>query len=144
MMTARAVLRPWHVNDANYADLDLDGMRDELDCAPVDGTAFVIPREVSSVRFRSGTLLDWNSSAVGSGSGARYDVMQGILPHLAAGTGSGEVCLADDAPDPTLTDGMTPALGTGFYYVVRASNACGTGTYGSGSSGAPRPTGVCP
>ena len=134
----------WHVNDANYADLDLDGMRDALDCAPANGTAFLIPREVSGVRFRSTTLLDWNSSAVGSGSGARYDVVQGILPRLSAGAGSGEVCVANDAPDRMLTDGMVPALGTGFYYVVRASNACGTGTFGTGSSGAPRPTAACP
>ncbi len=134
----------WHVNDSNYADADFDGMRDELDCAPANGTAFVIPREVSSVRFRSSTLLDWNSSAAGSGSGARYDVVQGTLPHLAAGAGSGEICLTNDAPERTLTDGMIPALGTGFYYVVRASNACGTGTFGAGSSGAVRSSGVCP
>ena len=134
----------WHVNDANYADVDLDGMRDELDCAPANGTAFIIPREVSGVRFRSGTLLDWNSSAVGSGSGALYDVVQGTLPHLSTGSGSGEICLANHASERTLTDGMVPAPGTGFYYVIRASNACGTGTFGAGTSGTPRSIGACP
>ncbi|HEU5181197.1 MAG TPA: VCBS repeat-containing protein [Candidatus Polarisedimenticolia bacterium] len=134
----------WHVNDANFADIDFDGLRDELDCAPANGTAFVIPREVSGVRFRSGTLLDWNSSVVGSGSGARYDVVQGTLPHLSAGTGSSEVCLANDASERSLTDGLIPALGTGFYYVVRATNDCGTGTFGSASSGVPRPIASCP
>jgi hypothetical protein len=134
----------WHVNEANYSDVDLDGMRDELDCASADGTAFLVPREVSGVRFRSSSLLDWNSSAVGSGSGARYDVVQGTLPHLSAGSGSGEMCLVTDAPERTLTDAMIPPLGTGFYYVVRASNACGNGTFGAGSSGVPRNPGVCP
>jgi len=28
---------------------------------------------------------------------------------------------------------MVPALGTAFYYVVRASNRCGTGTFGAKS-----------
>jgi len=134
----------WHVNEADYADVDHDGMRDELDCAPGDGTAFVVPREVNGVRFRSGTQLEWNSAAVGSGSGARYDVVRGTLPHLSAGSGSAEICLASDTSAPSLTEGMVPAPGTGFYYVVRASNGCGTGTFGAGSSGAPRGTAVCP
>ena len=43
----------WHVNESNYADADHDGMRDELDCAPANGTAFLVPREVSGARFRS-------------------------------------------------------------------------------------------
>jgi VCBS repeat protein len=134
----------WHVNDANYSDADHDGMRDELDCAPADGTAFLVPREVSGVRFRSSTLLDWNSAGVGSGSGARYDVMQGILPHVPTGSRSGEVCLASGGQERTLIDVTIPTPGTGFYYLVRAFNACGTGTFGAASSGASRDPGVCP
>src|SRR5262249_44831759 len=117
----------WHVNEANYADGDHDGMRDDLDCASADGTAFLVPREVRSVRFRSSSLLEWNSAAAGSGNGARYDVVQGTLSHFSTGSGSGEICLANDAPERTLSDGMTPIPGTAFYYVVRAANACGTG-----------------
>jgi hypothetical protein len=133
----------WHVNDADYPDADRDGMRDELDCAPADGTAFAVPREVGGVRFRSGTLLEWNSAVAGSGSGARHEVMRGALSQLPTGSGSAETCLASDAPARALTDETIPATGTGFYYLVRASNACGTGTFGSGSSGVPRDTGVC-
>ena len=134
----------WHVNEANYLDADHDGMRDELDCAPGDGTAFAVPREVSGARFRSGTLLEWNSAVAGSGSGARHDVMRGTLSQLPPGPGSSETCLANDAPARTLTDAASPALGTGFYYLVRTSNACGIGSLGAGSSGVPRNTGVCP
>jgi len=134
----------WHVNEANYADGDHDGMRDEIDCAPADGTAFIVPREVSGVRFRTGAQLEWNSSIPGSGSGARYDIVQGTLPHLSAGSGSAEICLASDAPERTLADGTIPTPGVGFYYLVRASNACGTGTFGAGSSGVSRDTGLCP
>ncbi len=134
----------WHVNEADYLDADHDGMRDELDCAPGDGTAFVVPREVHGARFRSGTEMEWNSAVAGSGSGARYDVMRGMLSQLPPGPGSGETCLANHAPARTLTDASVPALGTGFYYLVRTSNPCGIGTFGASSSGVPRNTGVCP
>jgi FG-GAP-like repeat len=133
----------WHVNDANYPDADRDGMRDELDCAPSDGTAFRVPREVGGVRFRSGTLLDWNGAAVGSGSGARYDVVRGTLPASPPGSGA-QTCLANEIPARSSTDAATPAPGTGFTYLVRASNACGTGTFGAGSSGVPRTSTACP
>jgi hypothetical protein len=134
----------WHVNDADYLDADHDGMRDELDCAPADGTAFAVPGEVSGARFHPGTLLEWNSAVAGSGSGARYDVLRGVLSQLPPGRGSAETCLANDAAERTLTDGETPELGTGFYYLVRASNLCGVGSFGAGSSGVPHDTGTCP
>ena len=133
----------WHVNEANYLDTDHDGVRDELDCAPGDGTAFAVPREVSGARFRSGTL-EWNSAGAGSGSGARYDVMRGLLSQLPPGPGSAETCLANEAAARTLTDGAIPDPRTGFYYLVRASNPCGVGSFGAGSSGVPRNTGACP
>jgi len=134
----------WHVNDADYPDADRDGMRDELDCAPGDGTAFLVPRDVGGERFRSSTLLEWNSAVAGSGSGARYDVVQGLLSQLPPGTGSAETCLVNDASTKTLTAATNPTVGQAFYYLVRASNACGTGTFGAGSSGVPRNTRACP
>jgi hypothetical protein len=132
-----------HSNEG-YPDADGDGMRDELDCAPGDVTAFVVPREVGGVRFRSSTALEWNSAVAGSGSGARHDVVRGTLAQLPPGSGLAETCLANDTPARALTDATSPAAGTGFYFLVRASNACGTGSFGSSSAGAPRNTGVCP
>jgi hypothetical protein len=133
----------WHVNDADYPDTDHDGVRDELDCAPQNATAFRAPREVSGVRFRSRTLMDWNTAIAGSGSGARYDVMQGALSQFPPGSGSAEFCLASHESARTLTDDTALAPGAGVYFLVRASNVCGTGDYGAGSS-APRGTGACP
>ena len=86
---------------------------------------------MSGERFRSATLLEWNSAVAGSGSGARYDVMRGLLSQLPPGQGSAETCLVNDASARTLTDEAIPALGTGFYYLIRASNACGAGTFGA-------------
>jgi hypothetical protein len=127
----------WHMNDANYVDGDHDGVRDEVDCAPANATAFVTPREVRGLRFRSATLLEWNSAVAGSGNGARYDVVRGTL------SAGGETCLANDAAASSLTDATSPAPGTGFYFVVRASNACGTGSFGAGTSGVPRNLVAC-
>ena len=59
----------------------------------------------------------------GSGSGARYDVVRGTLSQ----PGTAETCLVNDATARTLTDGAIPGAGTGFYYLVRASNPCGAG-----------------
>lgn len=134
----------WHVNEADYPDADRDGMRDGIDCAPGNGTAFLVPREVSGVRFRSGTALEWNSAAAGSGSGARHEVVRGALSQLPPGSGSAETCLANNLTARSLIEETIPAPGTGFYYLVRASNACGTGTLGAGTSGAPRSTAACP
>jgi hypothetical protein len=39
---------------------------------------------------------------------------------------------------------MDPAEGAGFFYLVRASNACGTGTYGFDSDSVERSSEVCP
>jgi VCBS repeat protein len=131
----------WHVNDADYSDADHDGVRDELDCASTDATAFSVPREVRSVRFLPGGVFEWNSAVAGSGSGARYDVVRGSLSQV--GSGSAATCLANDVSASTLTDETSPATGAGFYYLVRASNPCGTGTYGLGASGSPRSIGAC-
>jgi len=129
----------WHVNESDYSDADGDGMRDELDCASGDGTAFLVPREVSGARFRSRTELDWNGAVAGSGSGALYDVVRGRLSQ----PGTAETCLANGVAPRTLIDDTNPDPGTGFYYLIRASNACGTGSLGGRSSGVPRPSGAC-
>jgi hypothetical protein len=37
-----------------------------------------------------------------------------------------------------------PAARRGYYYVVRAWNVCGVGTYGAGTAGLERHSVVCP
>jgi hypothetical protein len=88
--------------------------------------------------------MDWNSAIAGSGGGARYDVMQGALSQLPPGSGPSEICLANNEPAQSLTDDTNLASGAGVYFLVRASNACGTGDYGAGSSAGPRVSSACP
>ena len=48
-------------------------------------------------------------------------------------------CLSDDGAAASFTDGRPdPAPGTGYYYLVRAQAACGTGTYGFDSASVER------
>jgi hypothetical protein len=44
----------------------------------------------------------------------------------------------------SVTDAGVPPAGAAFWYLVRAKNVCGTGTYGSASGGSPRLGTACP
>ena len=74
----------------------------------------------------------------------RYDVVRGSLSALPFGPGGGDEVCFDDLSGPTLADATLPAPGTGFWYLSRGENACGNGSYGQQSDGAPRSTTTCP
>jgi hypothetical protein len=63
---------------------------------------------------------------------------------MPVGSGAGETCVLQASSATSLPAGSTPAPGTGFYYLVRARNACGVGTYGFASAGAERVSVACP
>jgi len=79
----------------------------------------------------------------GAGTATVHDVLRGRLSRLLVG-GPLESCIPTDAGGITATDVTVPTAGSGFYYLVRGRNACGTGTYGATSAGAPRISNVCP
>ena len=86
----------------------------------------------------------WSATA----SATQYDVVRGNVSALPVGPGGGdEVCFGSLA-GTTVTDATTPGPGAAFWYLSRAKNACGTGTYGNqgvnGAPGAPRVTTTCP
>jgi hypothetical protein len=74
-------------------------------------------------------------------SGAdHYDVLRGTLVELRVG--SFGHCLSDDQPARALVDPDVPAVGLGWFYLVRAGDAvCPTGSLGAGSNGAERVNG---
>jgi len=90
-----------------------------------------MPGALQALRFDTGTTtLSWLPLIADQG----YDVTRGSLDLLRAGGGdfaaSAPVCLAEDNGATQVDDVGQPAAGTGFYYLVRATN-CGslTGTY---------------
>ncbi|MGH9869788.1 MAG: hypothetical protein ACREAA_16705 [Candidatus Polarisedimenticolia bacterium] len=123
-------------------DLDADGVPNAMDCAPLDPTAAAIPGQ-ADLTFTGAAALGWTGLSE-AGSGTTYDVVRGALDQLPAGSGPSETCLANNLPGTSLSDAALPVPGKGFFYLVRGSNACGPGTYGTQSSGAQRLSPTCP
>jgi ELWxxDGT repeat protein len=98
------------------------------------------PGEVSGLVFTTAEDLTWDATGP---IGTRYDVVRGALAELPAGTGLSETCVEDDSPDNTSSVPDDPFAGDGYWYLVRADNACGAGTYGVGTSAQTRLPAAC-
>jgi hypothetical protein len=120
--------------DAGDPDDDDDGVPDTVDCAPLDGTIWMIPQSVGSTLAWSGKVsLSWSPIAQASA----YDVYRGTL----SGTGGFSYqhsCHEDNSPDTSTTDDEELPSG-GRYYLVCGVNSCGDGPLGASSGGSPRP-----
>src|SRR5262249_21240041 len=91
----------------------------------------------------NGDTLSWDALPGASA----YDIVRGGLGTLTrAGGGfasSTEQCVADNAIPTTVVDAGTPALGSGYWFLVRGVTCGGNGTYDSdGSQVAPRDPGI--
>ncbi|HXI03075.1 MAG TPA: hypothetical protein VNI57_07845 [Candidatus Saccharimonadales bacterium] len=73
-----------------------------------------------------------------------YDVMRGSLSMLPVGDEPDETCLASQTSATSTSDATLPAPGAGFYYLARATDSCGVGSYGTTSGGSGRTSTVCP
>jgi hypothetical protein len=102
------------------------------------------PAEVAGVSLSgsSGTVLTWTALP----GAVVYDVASATLSNLRVNGTAGAGCLANNVAVASYTDvGPAPAAGDGYYYLIRAQDSCGTGTFGTNSAGAPRlPTAGCP
>ncbi|MBZ5640950.1 MAG: hypothetical protein LAO51_19605, partial [Acidobacteriia bacterium] len=90
------------------------------------------------------STISWNPLPPQSGPTPVYDVMRGLTSEFPVGGKPGETCLVSGTTATSLSDPTVPALGSGFYYLVRGTNACGKGDYGTTSAGAPRNSTACP
>lgn len=134
-----------NIPNANQANLDGDAAGDLCDCAPTDGTVFAIPVEVAGVTLPPDkSTLNWTSAQPTSGSSTVHDVLRGALAQLPVGSGTGESCVVSGTSAATASDSALPAAGDGFWYLVRARNLCGVGSYGVDSSGVTRSSSACP
>ncbi|MFQ5768021.1 MAG: hypothetical protein ACE5ID_08570, partial [Acidobacteriota bacterium] len=122
-------------------DTDLDLVGDLCDCAPMKQGSFAVVQEVANVSLAGEmtTTLSWQDQSGSAGNGIKYDV---LVQNASAMTVSmpyqGASCADDDLLLPTATDTQAPAAGDVRLFLIRAQNACGDGTYGSGS-GSPDP-----
>ena len=102
------------------------------------------PAEVSGVEVddASATTLAWTALP----APVAYDIVSSTLSDLRMNGTSTATCVVNALAGPSFVDGRPdPPIGDGYYYLIRGSNACGPGTYGTNSAGAPRtPTMDCP
>jgi len=134
----------YELNQLGPADADGDGRDNLADCRPDDPTVFASPGEVSGLTVGSDRVtLSWNSEAVNSGSATQHQVLRGLVADLPVG-GASESCLVTGTPTSAIADPAVPPAGSAFWYLVRAKNACGTGSYGATSAGSPRDGSACP
>jgi hypothetical protein len=130
------------LGDACDADDDADGFADAGDCGPLDATVWAVPGEVGGTAFQADkATLAWDPDS--GGSAPSYDVLRGSLGELPVGTGAAETCFEPAGADTTAFDDSVPEAGTGWWYLVRATNGCGTGGYGQTSDGTPRESAAC-
>ncbi|HEX6850744.1 MAG TPA: sialidase family protein [Candidatus Polarisedimenticolaceae bacterium] len=132
------------VNVVDLDDADRDGAATATDCDDSDPASRAVPSEVAALalsKVGSTTRLNWTSQDGSAGAGTSYEVKSGSIAQLR-GTGgfADAVCVGAAVADPPFDDPRDPpAVGAGYYYLLRARNGCGTGTFGdSGRSPDPR------
>ena len=115
-------------NDCNAVIDDAPPLQAIASLSVVDGAA------------PSDAALSWGSVAVASA----YDVVRGNVRTLIENDGSFaqaiDQCLANDTASLGLVESGTPAVGEGFFYVLRAVN-CGGGSWDEGGAGQAAPRG---
>ncbi len=115
-----AVPGPSSTEACNGLDDDCDGTVDNNIAAPGQVTGLVLP---------SGTHLRWDAVAGATG----YDLQRGSLQALLSSDGdfaaSLALCAANDLTANETTDPAEPGQGGGLWYLARALNCAGSGSY---------------
>ncbi len=105
------------------------------------GTPISAPPEMQNLRVQSDkSSYIWDPIS----NSPTYDVIRGSLSAFPVGPGGGDEACFNDLVAAVLVDGNLPPVGTGWWYLSRATNSCGTGTYGTRSDLTPRSSTTCP
>jgi hypothetical protein len=128
------------------ADADADGFCVVGDCNDQDGAVWADPAALDSLRIAQAsgtTVLSWLPPVETGAIAVRYDTLRSDLP---GDFFDAAVCLESDDGDVLTEDGVLPAVGSIFHYLIRAENDCpgGTGAMGTDSAGVPRSGRSCP
>jgi len=109
------------------------------------GTVITAPPEIQNIAVAADkATYGWPAATYAT----RYDVARGGTGAFPVGPGGDDEVCFDNLLGTTLNDPAVPDPGTGFWYLARGANACGTGSYGTegehGTPGAERVTATCP
>jgi N-acetylneuraminic acid mutarotase len=125
-------------------DAHLDPACGGDDCDDGNGRVWHPAAEVTNlVLAGSPAGQAWDSQSSLAGPETVYDLVSGALS--ASGTlDPSPLCLVWGTSETSALDPLDPAAGTGFWYLARARNTCGIGTYGAGIDGTLRSISACP
>lgn len=137
------------VNAYDVNDFDRDGTAAAADCNDSSPDVRALPTEIGGLvlgKVTGAIRLSWTSQDSLAGTATAYDIATGLLGDLRVSGGfAAATCLVNGLADTPYDDTRSgPAAGTGFYYLVRAENDCGSGNYGQRTGGAARMITACP
>jgi hypothetical protein len=125
------------ISNPDQIDTDFDSYGDSCDCAPSDPNTFAVPTEVTGLAFSADKqTLSWTSGPPPPGPSTVYAILRGDVADLPVNNGPSETCVVNAVP--------APSVGQGFWYLVRAENACGVSSYGFATGGVERISAACP
>jgi len=74
----------------------------------------------------------WDRQDVQAGPATQFDLSSGSLGAQSGFSLASGSCLASSVPGNSYSDSRpAPALGSGYWYLIRATNSCGVGTLGT-------------
>jgi predicted phosphodiesterase len=124
------------LGDACDPDADGDLVPAAADCDDLDAGARALPVEIPRVLVSFGAtpgdlVLDWDDPSA-AGPGTRSQVLSGTLANLWIDRGFTRAgCVSPGLPGTSAT--IRPGAGS-LYFLMRAVNGCGHGTYGDASA----------
>ena len=104
---------------------------DSCQAGACTGTPVLGPGATGGLAFADVSNLSWSSTPAASG----YDVIRGTMSVLKSVGFSSAVdeCVSDDGASTSISESHVPLAGEVDWYLIRAVNACGLGTYEDGS-----------
>jgi hypothetical protein len=123
-------------------------LSDSCQAGVCTGTAAPRPGEVTDVQFDPDTQKITWAPIAGAPLPITYDVTRALTTQPPTGGAPGSVCVATGTGATEATDATVPESGQAFWYLVRARDACNTGTWGyraaNGVPGLERLVDACP
>ncbi len=130
----------------NRPDADGDGFGQCVDCNDSEPLVWLSPFEVTALTLSPSaqTSLTWDDQSW-IGPETLYDIASGLAgPGTGISFGPGS-CLQAGQPGAAYMDSrLDPGIGAAYWYLVRARNSCGAGTYGTDHLGQERSLPPCP
>jgi len=129
------------------ADAHVDGLCGGNDCNDADPMAWFLPVEVTNLQVTATAPADptWDSQGALVGPGTLYDLVSGPLTSSPGLNFPASICLQSAASFVSYSDSRPePEAEAGFWYLARARNSCGIGSYGTATDATERTIAACP